>query len=300
MKLRSLFLIALIPLIFSNCRSTKPGQSAKINDGRVPTDVRPEDAATVDAWKQKGNKGGFFPAKEALKGPLTPGNSGFVVDLDAQRTYLYQGSDLIAYSPIASGRKYYRTETGNYTIGQKDLNHRSTSYGNFVNSKGGTVMSDVQAGFDPTPPGANFQGSLMKYFMRLHHNGRSTAMGFHRGVLPGYPASHGCIRLPGTMAEWFYTNVPLGTPVAVRGVKNGIPIGKSQGRPRRSPKIHPSLKQKAEPAVPPAPESDIKTPEPAPSPAPDVTPAPAPAPDATPTPDTTGGDPAAAPPPGSN
>ena len=149
-------------------------------------------------------------------------------------------------------------------------------------------MGDVQNGFDPTPPGARFEGALMKYFMRLHHNGRSTAMGFHRGVLPGHPASHGCIRLPGTLAEWFYSNVPLGTPVSVRGVKNGIPIGKSQGRPRRSPKVHSSLKKKAEPSVPPAPESDIKTPEPAPAPAPE----PVPGPGAVPS-----GDPAAAPPP---
>ena len=150
------------------------------------------------------------------------------------------------------------------------------------------MMSDVQAGFDPTPPGARFEGSLMKYFQRLYYKGGPTAMGFHRGVLPGNPASHGCIRLPGTMAEWFYNNVPLGTPVAVRGTKNGIPIGKSQGRPKRSPKIHSSLKPKVEPppAVPPAPESDIKTPEISPGTAPsgDPTAAPPPAAPAPPAP----------------
>jgi lipoprotein-anchoring transpeptidase ErfK/SrfK len=245
----------------SSCRSVP---KTAMDDGRLPETVRPEDAAAVDAFKQKGGKSGWHPAKDALKEPLTAKNSGFVIDLDAQRAYLYQGSQLIAYSPIASGRKYYRTETGDYTIGQKDLNHRSTSYGNFVNSNGGTVMSDVQNGFDPVPVGARFEGSLMKYFLRLYHKGRPTAMGMHRGLLPGYPASHGCIRLPGTMAAWFFQNVQLGTPVAVRGTKLGIPIGKSQGRPRRAPKVHPSLKEKpAEPQVPPAPESDIKTPEPA-------------------------------------
>jgi len=294
MKYWQILLTALVPLLFSNCRTTRGAKiESKPDDGRVPTEVRPEDAARVDAWKAQGNKGGFFPAAGELPAPITPQNSGFVVDLDAQRAYLYQGSKLIAYSPIASGRKYYRTETGDYTIGQKNLNHRSTSYGNFVNSKGGTVMSDVQNGFDPTPPGTRFEGSLMKWFMRLHHNGRSTAMGFHRGVLPGYPASHGCIRLPGTMAEWFFKNVPLGTPVCVRGVKNGIPIGKSQGRPKRSPKVHSSLKKKALPGVPPAPESDIKTPEPSvppsPNPAPTPEPGPAPGPGAVP-----GGGPAAA------
>ena len=136
-------------------------------------------------------------------------------------------------------------------------------------------MSDVQSGFDPLPVGARFEGSLMKWFLRLHHNGKPTAMGFHRGVLPGYPASHGCIRLPGSMAEWFYNNVPLGTSVLVRGTKNGIPIGQSQGRPKRSPRVHSSLKAPKEtPVVPPAPESDIKTPEPAPAPAPSGDPTP--------------------------
>jgi lipoprotein-anchoring transpeptidase ErfK/SrfK len=283
MKVLRLFILVAPLLLLANCKSLP--KSGKHDDGRVPKEVRPEDVAAVDAFKQKGNKGGFLPTSETLKGPLTPSNSGFVIDLDAQRAYLYQGSSLIAYSPIASGRKYYRTETGDYTIGQKDLNHRSTSYGNFVNSGGGTVMSDVQYGFDPTPVGARFEGSLMKYFLRLYHNGKPTAMGLHRGVLPGYPASHGCIRLPGTMAEWFFSNVQLGTPVAVRGTKFGVPIGANQHRPRRAPKVHPSLKEKPVEQVPPAPESDIKTPEPAPAPTPSgdptaAPPAPSPAPPA--------------------
>jgi len=285
MKSWRILLILSLGILLASCRSTRV--AGKPDDGRVPNEVRPEDAATVDAWKAKGGKGGFMPAPEVLKGPLTPQNAGYVIDLDAQRAYLYQGSTLIAYSPIASGRRYYRTETGDYTTGQKDLNHRSTSYGNFVNSKGGTMMSDVQNGFDPTPPGARFEGALMKYFQRLHYKGRSTAMGFHRGVLPGHPASHGCIRMPGTMAEWFYNNVPLGTPVAVRGTKYGIPIGKSQGRPKRSPKVHPSLKKQEEPvvpAVPPAPESDIKTPEFGPGTAPSGDPTAAPPPAEAPSP----------------
>jgi lipoprotein-anchoring transpeptidase ErfK/SrfK len=261
----------------ASCRSvpgTAKAEKAATDPGTgwVPA----ADSATVDAARAKGNKGGWHPAKDTLKEPLSAQNSRFVIDLDAQRAYLYQNDGLIAYSPVASGRKYYRTETGDYTIGQKDLNHRSTSYGNFVNSKGGTMMSDVQNGFDPTPVGGRFEGSLMKYFLRLYHNGKPTAMGLHRGVLPGYPASHGCIRLPGNMAEWFFTNVQLGTPVAVRGTKNGIPIGKSQGRPARSPKVHSSLKNKpVEEKVPPAPESDIKTPETPPTG--DPTPAPPPA-----------------------
>ena len=38
----------------------------------------------------------------------------------------------------------------------------------------------------------------------------------HAGYLPGYPASHGCIRLPKEMAVHFFQNAPVGTPVAIR------------------------------------------------------------------------------------
>jgi lipoprotein-anchoring transpeptidase ErfK/SrfK len=263
-------------LLFASCRST-PKTAQPQDDGRIPQEVRPQDIAAVDEFKTKGGKGGFYPAAGTLPEPITAQNTAFIVDLDAQRAYLYQNSRLIAYSPIASGRKYYRTETGVYTIGQKNRDHRSSSYGDYVSSKGSTVMGDVTAGFDPVPVGARFQGSLMKWFMRLHHEGKSTAMGFHRGVLPGHPASHGCIRLPGTMAEWFFDNIPLGTTVVVTGKTYGVPYGASQNRPRRSPKVHSSLKKKPEapqeepapetgapaaPATPAAPEPATPAPEP--------------------------------------
>ena len=296
-----LLLALSLGLVFASCRTTPKPEvpGAPVVNANLPKELRAEDAAAVDAWKAKGNKGGFFPQPGTLPEPITAQNARFIVDLDAQRAYLFQGSALIAYSPIASGRKYYRTETGDYTSGQKDLNHRSSSYGSFVSRGGGTVMSDVQNGFDPTPVGARFEGALMKWFMRLHHNGQSTAMGFHRGVLPGYPASHGCIRLPGTMAEWFYNNVPLGTPVLVRGDKNGIPIGKSQGRPKRSPRVHSSLKApKEKKVVPPAPESDINTPEPKPAPAGDPTPSAPSAPEVPAEAPPSSGDPTATPPAG--
>lgn len=270
-------------LLLASCSTLqRPGDSAS---QATPKEVRPEDVAAVDAFFKNGGKGGFHPAPEATP-PMTPDKAAFVVDLDGQRAYLYNGGQLIAASTLASGRKYYRTETGDYTLGQKDLNHRSTSYGSYVSRSGGTIMSDVQSGFDPVPVGGRFEGAMMKYFMRFAHNGKPTAMGFHRGELPGYPASHGCVRLPGSMAAWFFEHVPMNTPIYVRGTKYGIPIGASQNRPRRSPKVHSSLKKPAEPApdaaVPPAPESEVNTPgsQPAPAaaPAPSVTPESAPAP----------------------
>ena len=112
----------------------------------------------------------------------------------------------------------------------------------------------------------------MKYFQRFSTpNGRMTAMGFHTGVLPGYAASHGCVRLPDGVASWLFANVPLGTPVIINGDKLGVPMGTSQKRAKRGPKIHSSLKEKETPPAPVAPPAGSEasvpaTPEPAPTP----------------------------------
>ena len=50
----------------------------------------------------------------------------------------------------------------------------------------------------------------MPFFLRV-----TNGVGLHTGYLPGVPASHGCIRMPGFMAENFFNNTPLGTPVSI-------------------------------------------------------------------------------------
>ena len=69
---------------------------------------------------------------------------------------------------------------------------------------------EVDTRKDPKPKGAIYDGAKMPYFMRFV---RGTGM--HEGFLPGYPASHGFIRMPGSVAEQFFNNVSLGTPVTV-------------------------------------------------------------------------------------
>jgi lipoprotein-anchoring transpeptidase ErfK/SrfK len=51
----------------------------------------------------------------------------------------------------------------------------------------------------------------MPYFLRIHGG-----IGLHAGYLPGYPASHGCIRLPKVMALKFFQDATVGTPVVIR------------------------------------------------------------------------------------
>ncbi len=275
MRFLSLFLAALF---LASCKTApkpvEPGPPGDATvkaaaDGMVPG----QDVAAVNTFFKTNKTNSMIPKADQTP-VITAVNSFFVVDLDGQRVYFYHDQKLLAASALASGRKYYRTETGDYTVGQKNLNHRSNSYGNFVSKSGGTLVSDVKNGFDPTPVGGRFQGSLMKYFMRFNHKGSPTAMGFHRGVLPGHPASHGCVRLPDRAAAWFFSKVPAGTPIYVRGSKYGVPYGKSQGRPKRSPKIHSSLKNQPVSTTPADPGAESTSPVPAPAPSGD-SPAPA-------------------------
>ena len=72
-------------------------------------------------------------------------------------------------------------------------------------------MENVEADKDPRPRGTIFRGAAMPYFLRIHGG-----IGMHAGYLPGYPASHGCIRLPEKMAVQFFKNAAVGTPVEIR------------------------------------------------------------------------------------
>jgi hypothetical protein len=64
----------------------------------------------------------------------------------------------------------------------------------------------------PVPEGAKFERAPMKWFVRF-----SGPVGMHAGRLPGYAASHGCVRLPSDKARLFYDIVTLGTPVRIGG-----------------------------------------------------------------------------------
>jgi lipoprotein-anchoring transpeptidase ErfK/SrfK len=142
---------------------------------------------------------------------MTPDNASVLVSLSKQRAYVYAGHQLAIDTPISSGKKAGFTPTGNFTIIQKDPNHRSNIYGNFIDSRGRVVRGGVSARIDSAPSGTHFEGAPMFYFMRLTSEG----VGMHIGILPGYPASHGCIRLPAEIAPQIYARVKLGTPVQV-------------------------------------------------------------------------------------
>lgn len=133
------------------------------------------------------------------------------IDLSDQKAYFYKGGQLVGVSVISTGREGFDTPTGSFRIQQKSRDHVSSIYGDYVDAQTGeVVMKDVDRRVDKMPKGARYDGARMPFFMRF--NG---GVGMHEGFLPGYPASHGCIRMPGFMAEHFFNNVSIGTPVTV-------------------------------------------------------------------------------------
>jgi len=141
---------------------------------------------------------------------VTPANARVLVSLGKQRAYLMMDNEIAIDTPISSGKAAGMTPTGSFRVQEKDPDHHSNLYGNFVDSKGRIVRAGVSARIDSAPSGTHFEGSPMAYFMRI-----AEGVGMHVGILPGYPASHGCIRMPAEIAPMFYQKVKIGTPVEV-------------------------------------------------------------------------------------
>lgn len=133
------------------------------------------------------------------------------IDLQEQLAYLIEDGQVVLTTPISSGRAGHFTERGSFKIIEKERNHFSNMYGKIVDARGSTIVADADADM-PVPRGGRFIPAPMRYFMRF--NG---ATGMHAGYLPGYAASHGCVRLPEANAIELFETVPIGTPVTVFG-----------------------------------------------------------------------------------
>ena len=142
---------------------------------------------------------------------ITPANSHVIVSLSKQRAFLMTGGQVYIDTPICSGKRASMTPTGTFHVMEKDPDHRSSIYGDFVDKKGRTVRSGVSTKVDSAPSGTRYRGAPMKWFCRLTSHG----VGMHIGILPGYPASHGCIRLPAEIAPLIYAKVKIGTRVVI-------------------------------------------------------------------------------------
>ena len=143
-------------------------------------------------------------------GDHVQGSPSVSISLGEQRAYFYKSQELVGISVISTGREGFGTPSGQYKFIQKDRDHKSSLYGDYVDRAGNVIRKEIDTSKDPKPPGAIFDGAKMPFFMRI-----TGGVGMHEGFLPGYPASHGCIRMPGFMAEAFFNNVSVGTPVTI-------------------------------------------------------------------------------------
>jgi len=107
-----------------------------------------------------------------------------VVDVSAQKATYYELGEIVFSTPVSTGREDKSTREGVYHVTKKHKYWVSTIY-------------DVP----------------MPYFLRLNDGD----VGLHAGYLPGYPASHGCIRLPKSAAMHLFEIVSVGTPVVIQG-----------------------------------------------------------------------------------
>jgi hypothetical protein len=106
-----------------------------------------------------------------------------IVSLPEQKMYVYRNGIRIGRSTVSTGTKGHPTPTGMFTILQKKVRHESNIY----------------------------KGAKMPHMQRLTWTG----IAMHAGHLPGYPASHGCVRLPIDFAERLYSVTSNGTNVIV-------------------------------------------------------------------------------------
>lgn len=113
-----------------------------------------------------------------------------VIDIGVQRAYVYRGEQLIAAATVSTGKDGKDTPSGTFAILQKKVDHRSNLY----------------------------DDASMPYMQRLTWDG----VAIHAGRNPGFPASHGCIRVPTAFAKKLFEATAVGTQVTVIGSDGAI------------------------------------------------------------------------------
>jgi hypothetical protein len=140
------------------------------------------DQARADMYAVFGDKS-LKPGQYVWRDDAGNGDPRVVISLSDQLAYLYEGTDLVAVAAISTGKDGKETPTGIFPVLAKQRMYHSKKYDNA-----------------PMP----FMQRIDKYGIALH-----------AGHNPGYPASHGCIRLPSKFAAKLYQTTDVGTPVLI-------------------------------------------------------------------------------------
>jgi lipoprotein-anchoring transpeptidase ErfK/SrfK len=139
------------------------------------------------------------------------GRTSILISLREQRAFLVQRGERVAQATVSTGREGYATPAGVFRVIRKDRDHRSSLYGDYVDANGRVVKANVDVRKDQRPRGSHYLGASMPYFLEF-----SPGFGLHAGDLPGYPASHGCVRLSYWKARQFFNASKVGTRVTIR------------------------------------------------------------------------------------
>ena len=140
--------------------------------------------ALVEAAAQL-NPGGYLWEEDNAAGPVS-----ILISLPDQRAYVYRGDALVAVSTVSTGKAGNDTPVGIFTILQKKEVHKSNLY-------------------DDAP---------MPFMQRLTWDG----VAIHAGKNPGFPASHGCIRVPSAFAKKLFAATEMGATVEVTDIAYSV------------------------------------------------------------------------------
>ncbi|MDD1525823.1 L,D-transpeptidase [Bradyrhizobium sp. WBOS7] len=146
----------------------------------------PRQSRPPELPRQKPQKRGATDKKqigEKEAGTKPQGPLVIVVSIDRQKVTVYDTNGVFAESPVSTGMKGHSTPMGVFSVIQKHKFHRSNLY----------------------------SGAPMPYMQRITWSG----VAMHAGVLPGYPASHGCIRMPMSFAMKMWNWTRMGARVIV-------------------------------------------------------------------------------------
>lgn len=141
------------------------------------------------------------------------GAVSIVISVREQKAHIFRGGKEVGWTYVATGTPGHLSPIGHFSVLEKIADKHSNKYGVIVDASGDIVNGNATAGVSHVPSGGRFMGAPMPHWMRI----TSWGVGMHAGPIPdpGFPASHGCIRLPLEMAEKLYSIVKAGTPVTI-------------------------------------------------------------------------------------
>ncbi len=199
MKSIPTLLLAALAAVLSSCQSKIDDLASHVEPyafGRKTTVRSVDESVREGSWDMP---------------PGLTGQKLIVIDTELQQAKFYVGNRLVGWSTISSGKAGHGTPKGQFTILDKDIDHRSSSYGSIVDANGNTLVESWERGM-PVPAGGRYKGAEMNFGMQITRGG----IWMHEGFVTSAPESHGCIRMPREMAKLFYENTPVGTPVIIK------------------------------------------------------------------------------------